>query len=121
MCIILGADLLSELTFEVVSRTCHARAARGHFRRPMLGSARAEYMLDEDALDEELRSANSLCEQLIAQIAAEEEPTREQESMLDEDALDEELRTANSLCEQLIAHSASRRRCSPGGSLPREA
>ena len=78
-------------------------------------------MLDEDALDEELRSANSLCEQLIAQIAAEEEPTREQESMLDEDALDEELRTANSLCEQLIAHIASRRRCSPGGSLPREA
>ena len=73
----------------------------------MLGSARAEYMLDEDALDEELRSANSLCEQLIAQIAAEEEPTREQESMLDEDALDEELRTANSLCEQLIAHIAA--------------
>ena len=70
MCIILGADLLSELTFEVVSRTCHARAARGHFRHPMLGSARAEYMLDEDALDEELRSANSLCEQLIAQIGS---------------------------------------------------
>ena len=105
MCIILGADLLSELTFEVVSRTCHARD--GHFRRPMLGSARAEYMLDEDALDEELRSANSLCEQLIAQIAAAEQRAREQESMLDEDALDEELQTANSLCEQLIAQIAA--------------
>ena len=108
MCIILGADLLSELTFEVVSRTCHARAARGHFRHPMLGSARAEYMLDEDALDEELRTANTLCEQLIAQIAARaQQQAQEQEYMLDEDALDEELRTANSLCEQLIAQIAA--------------
>jgi len=71
-------------------------------------SARAEYMLDEDALDEELRTAKSLCEQLIAQIAARaQQQAQEQEYMLDEDALDEELRTANSLCEQLIAQIAA--------------
>jgi len=65
-------------------------------------------MLDEDALDEELRTAKSLCEQLIAQIAARaQQQAQEQEYMLDEDALDEELRTANSLCEQLIAQIAA--------------
>jgi hypothetical protein len=74
----------------------------------MQASARAEYMLDEDALDEELRTANTLCEQLIAQIAARaQQQAQEQEYMLDEDALDEELRTANSLCEQLIAQIAA--------------